>query len=76
MRDGRIELFAVFQCKTLCLGAGQVAAQSIDFLFHLGVLGSLAYALEVGFDLAFELESDAAGARLEGVLDDIAAELL
>lgn len=58
------------------LGTIQVPSESINFLFHLGMLGALAYALEVGLDLALELEADAARAALEGVLYDIAAELL
>lgn len=40
------------------------------------MLGSLPYALEVGLDLALELEAVTARAALEGVLYDIAAKLL
>ena len=50
-------------------------AELVDLLLHLGVLRALADALEVGLDLALELEPDAAGAALERVLHDIAAEL-
>jgi hypothetical protein len=40
------------------------------------VLGSLPYALEVGFDLAFELEAVAPRAALERILDDITPQLM
>jgi hypothetical protein len=39
------------------------------------MLGSLADTLEVGLDLAFELEAVAPRAALEGVLYDIASQL-
>jgi len=39
------------------------------------MLASLAHALEVRFDLAFELQSIAPRADGEGILDDIAAQL-
>lgn len=39
------------------------------------MFAALADALEVGLDLAVELETDASGATREGVLNNIAAQL-
>lgn len=43
---------------------------------HFGITGALAYALEVGLDDAFEVLLEAAGAGDEGILLDVALELL
>lgn len=40
------------------------------------MFAALADALEVGLDLAVELETDASGAAREGVLNDIAPQLI
>lgn len=40
------------------------------------MFAALADALEVGLDLAVELETDASGATREGVLNDIASQLI
>lgn len=48
------------------------APQHVNLLLHLGVLAALADALEVGFDLALELEPPATRASLKRVLYDIA----
>lgn len=53
-----------------------IATQFLYFLFHLGMLTALADTLEVGFDLAVEFQTDASGAAREGVLDNIASQLL
>jgi hypothetical protein len=39
------------------------------------MLGALSYALEIGFDLAIELEANAASAALKRILDNITSEL-
>ncbi len=64
---------AVIHGVSLGLRAVEVSSESVNFLFHLGVLGALANALEVGLDLALELEADAARAGLPGILYNIAA---
>lgn len=73
--DGRRNLVAVVHRVALSLSAGQVSAQSVNLLFHFSMLGALSDALEVGFDLAIELEADAARAALKRVLDNITSQL-
>jgi hypothetical protein len=48
-------------------------SEPFNLLFHLGMLASLANALEVRLNLAFKLQSIAARASREGILDHIAA---
>jgi hypothetical protein len=74
--DGGVDVVVVFGDKALRLCAGDVAAEAINLLLHLGVLGAFADALEVGLDLALELEAVTPGATLEGLLHDITAQLL
>jgi hypothetical protein len=52
-----------------------IATQSVNFLFHLGVLRAFADALEVGLNLAFELQAVAPRTTMEGFLDDVAPQL-
>jgi len=56
---GGVELLVivVFGHETLGLGALYVPPQTLDFLFHFGMFTALAYPLEVGLYLAFELEA-------------------
>ena len=72
--DCRVNSFFVL-VRGEALGLGQLngTAESLDLLLHLGVLGALADALEVGLDLAIKLEPVTPGAALEGFLDDIAS---
>lgn len=73
--NGGGDFVSVVHGIALSLCPGQVSAQSVNLPLHFGMLGALSHALKVGFDLAFELEADAARAALERVLDDIASEL-
>lgn len=73
---GGVERIVVLQDVALSLCPGDVTPQSINLLLHLGVLASLPYALKVGFDLAFELQTVAPRAALERFLDDITPQLL
>lgn len=65
-----------FEDEALSLGRLDGTAQPLDLFFHLGVFGALPDTLEVGLDLAFELEAVTSGAALEGFLHHIAPELL
>lgn len=74
--DGRLGiLMVVLRGEALRLCSIEVATQPIDFLFHLGVLGSFTDALEIGLDFARELESVAPRAAPERVLDNVATKL-
>lgn len=74
--DSRVEcLIVLFDCEALITGDIDGTTQPLNLLFHLGMLGTLANALEVGFDLALQLQPITPGAALEGVLDDIATQL-
>lgn len=60
--NGRLELrvlevVIVFHGIALSSGLCKVATQPVDLLLHLGMLGALADALEVGLYLALELEA-------------------
>jgi hypothetical protein len=50
-----------------------LSAETVDLLFHFGMLASLSYTLEVGLDFALELQSIASRAGSEWILDDIAS---
>lgn len=72
----RMELVVIiFRGEALRFGKGDIATKAVDFLFHLRMLGSLSDALEVGLDLAIQLEALASRTALEGILDDIAPKL-
>ena len=68
-------LLVVLHQKALGPGRIDGASQPLDLLFHLSMLAAFADALEVRLDLTLELETVTPRAALEGVLDDIAAEL-
>ena len=51
--DGGVDLVVLVEDVALGASAGDVAAQAVNLLFHLCVLGALAHTLEVGLDLAF-----------------------
>lgn len=75
LSDGRVDVFFLVGNVALCSCASDVAAQSFNLLLHFCVLRALTDALEVGLDLAIELQAVTPGATLEGILDDIASEL-
>jgi hypothetical protein len=68
-------LLVLVEGETLCLGRLNSTTQPLDFLLHLSMLAAFPDSLEVGLDLAFELEPVAPRAALKGFLDDIAAQL-
>lgn len=74
--DCRVKgLVILVESKALAPGELNSTAKPLNLFFHLGMLGPLADALEVGLDLALEFEPVAARATLERLLDDIAAQL-
>jgi hypothetical protein len=50
-------------------------SQTLNLLFHLGMLAPLPHALEVRLNLAFELQSIATRTRCKWVLNNIASQL-
>jgi hypothetical protein len=52
-RDRGLEGVVLVQDIALTLCTLYVSSQSFDFLLHLGMLGTLPNALEVGLDFAF-----------------------
>lgn len=76
LSDWRIHIVVVvFQYKALRFRSVDVAPQAVNLLLHFGVLGALADSLEIGFDLAFELQTVAPRTALEGLLHDVAPQL-
>ena len=74
--NSRMEgLVVLVESVALIPGRLDSTTQPLDFLLHLGMLGAFADTLEVGLDLALELEPVAPRAALKRILDDIAAKL-
>lgn len=74
-RNWRVEILIFFVKVPLGLRSRYIPAQSINFLFHLGVLRTLPNAFEVGLNLALELEAIASRTTLERFLNNITPQL-
>ena len=73
---GRLQVLVIFVAdETLCLRPVQATAQPLNLFLHLGMLAPLANALEVGLDLAVQLEAVTSRAAVKRVLNDIAPQL-
>lgn len=76
LRRRRLKVIIVlFRGVALGFGLRHAATEAVDFLLHLGVLRSLSDTLEVGLDLAVQLQAPAARAALERFLHNIASQL-
>jgi hypothetical protein len=73
---GGIEVFVFVDDVALGSGVGDVSSQAINLLLHFRMLAPLADTLKIGLNLALELEAIASRAALEGVLDNVASQLL
>jgi hypothetical protein len=75
--DGGLELrvdglFVIVDHEPLALCTLNCSPELLNFPFHFRMLGALANTLEIGFDLALELQTIAAGAALKRFLHHIA----